>query len=165
MTQFTLAPSRRGAHPILVAGLVVGTLDILAAFAVRYAFARASPVRVLQGIASGLLGPAAFNGGAATAALGMLLHFVIAFTVGAIFFGVSRSWRFLLRHAVVSGIVYGVAVYWMMNSIVLPLSRLPMGAAAPPVRYTLVMIAIHIVCVGLPIAVIVARSDRVRERG
>jgi hypothetical protein len=51
-----LAPSRSQAHPVIIAGVLVGILDILAAFVVRYWLTRASPVRVLQGIASGLLG-------------------------------------------------------------------------------------------------------------
>jgi hypothetical protein len=155
-----LAPSRSQAHPVIIAGVLVGILDILAAFVVRYWLTRASPVRVLQGIASGLLGAAAFTGGAATAVLGMFLHFVIAFAVAGVYYATSRRWRFLVQHPIFSGIVYGVAVHWVMNTIVLPLSRLPMGPRTPPFSFTLIMIVVHMLFVGLPIALTVTRSSR-----
>ena len=153
-------PSRSRPHPIISAGVLVGVLDILAAFIVRYSFTGGSPVRVLQGIASGLLGPAAFSGGAMTAALGLLLHFVIAFAVAGVYYFASRRWRLLVRQPIVFGILYGIGVYWVMNAIVLPLSRLPMGPRTPPVSLTLVMTVVHMLFVGLPIALTVARSDQ-----
>ena len=143
-------------HPIFIAGVVVGIVDILAAFAVRYAFTRASPLRVLQGIASGAMGPAAFSGGTSTAVVGMLLHFVIAFVVAAVYYAVSRRWRFLVERPVLSGMAYGVIVHWVMNTVVLPLSRLPVGPRTPPFSFTVAMIVVHILFVGLPIALIVA---------
>jgi hypothetical protein len=76
--------SRSPLHPVLVPGVLVAIVEIHAAFVVRYSFTRTSPVRVLQGIASGLLGSAAFSSGAATAAIGMLLHLVIAVVVAAV---------------------------------------------------------------------------------
>jgi hypothetical protein len=157
--QRILAPSRSQVHPIITAGLLVGILDILAAFIVLYWFTRASPVRVLQGIASGLLGPAAFTGGAGTAVLGMFLHLAIAFAVAAIYYGASRRWRFLVQHPILSGILYGVGVHWVMNGIVLPLSRLPMGPRTPPFGFTPATVVVHMLCVGLPIALTVARRD------
>ena len=151
-------------HPIVTAGVIVGILDILAAFVVRYAFGRVGPQRVLQGIASGLLGPAAFTGGVPTAVLGMLLHFVIAFGAAAVYFWASRVWRFLIDQPVVWGVLYGVAVHTVMNQIVLPLSRLPRGPRTPPLSFTLTMIAVHIFFVGLPIALTVARHARAQPR-
>jgi len=47
---------------VLWAGFACGVLDITAALVV-YGYFRAKPVRLLQGIASGLLGPKAFQGG------------------------------------------------------------------------------------------------------
>jgi ABC-type Fe3+ transport system permease subunit len=68
--------------------------------------------------------------------------------------------RFLVQHPIFSGIVYGVAVHWVMNTIVLPLSRLPMGPRTPPFSFTLIMIVVHMLFVGLPIALTVTRSSR-----
>jgi hypothetical protein len=103
-------------------GLTCGVLDITAAIVV-YGFSfGAKPIPLLQGIASGLLGPKVFSGGAATAFLGPLCHFVIAFGAGGVYVLASRAVPFLLERPVVSGVLYGVAVYFFMNYVVLPLS-------------------------------------------
>lgn len=146
-------------HPIVLAGAIVGVLDILAAFGVRAAFTgSARPMLVLQGIASGLLGPAAFRGGVTTAALGLLLHFFIAFVVAAVYYALSRRWRVLVRRAVLCGVVYGVLVHTVMNQVVLPLSRVPLRT--PPLSFTATMILVHMVLVGLPVALTVKWADR-----
>lgn len=139
---------------ILWAGLLCGVLDITAALVV-YGFFGARPLPLLQGIASGLLGPRAFDGGLATAALGLLCHFVIAFGAAAVYFAASRWLTLLVRHAAVWGVLYGVAVYFFMNRIVLPLS----AVAQRPFSFRMMVIGvvIHIACVGLPISLIVRR--------
>jgi hypothetical protein len=142
---------------VLWAGFACGVLDITAALVV-YGYFGAKPVRLLQGIASGLLGPKAFDGGLATALLGLLFHFLIAFGAAAVYFAASRAIRPLIQYAVVSGVLYGVAVYFFMNRIVLPLS----AAAKRPfsMKLMIVGVVIHIFCVGLPISLIVRRSSR-----
>jgi hypothetical protein len=67
-----------------------------------------------------------------------------------------------VEHPIVSRAVQGVAVHSVMNTIVLPLSRLPIGPSAPPLSFTLAMISVHIFFVGLPIDLVVARGDRYR---
>src|SRR6266446_6369811 len=106
---------------VLWAGFACGVLDITAAFVV-YGFFGAKPVPLLQGIASGLLGPKAFDGGLATALLGLLCHFVIAFGAAAVYFVASRCIHVLVDQAVIFGAVHGVAVYFFMNRVVVPLS-------------------------------------------
>ena len=118
-TSTTLTVAKPTALPIVWAGLIAGTLDITAALVV-YGYFGAKPIPLLQGIAGGLLGPRTFEGGLATALLGLLCHFFIAFSVAAIYFVMSRGWRFLNQHAVVSGVLYGIAVYFFMNRIVVP---------------------------------------------
>jgi hypothetical protein len=142
------------ARTILAAGAIAGVLDILAAFALQ-ATNGVAPHRVLQAIASGLLGPAAYRGGAAAAALGLLLHFVIAGGAAAVFYAASRRWPALVRRALPAGAVFGVLVYAFMNQVVLPLSRV--SFRAPAARTVVIMLAIHIACVGLPIALTVRR--------
>ena len=140
---------------LLWAGLLCGVLDITAAFVVYGLLYRVKPGRILQGIASGLLGSNAFDGGVATALLGLLCHFVIAFGAAAVYLLASRGIPFLMQHAVISGILYGVAVYFFMNLVVLPLS-----AAAPrpfSFKTMLIGIVIHVFCVGLPISLTIRR--------
>jgi hypothetical protein len=142
---------------MLWGGLACGVLDITAAFVV-YGFFGAKPIRILQGIAGGLLGPRSYDGGLATALLGLLCHFVIAFSAATVYFALSRRLPLLLQHAVVAGVLYGVAVYFFMNRIVVPLS----AATKRPFSFEAMVIGvvIHIFCVGLPISLIARRFSR-----
>jgi hypothetical protein len=142
---------------ILWAGLACGVLDITAALVV-YGYMGAKPVPLLQGIASGLLGPKSFQGGPATALLGLLCHFVIAFGAATVYFVASRSIRVLVDQAVIFGALYGVAVYFFMNRIVVPLSAV---AKRPfSLKSMIIGVIIHIFCVGLPISLSVRRFSR-----
>lgn len=143
----------RAARTIAITGLIVGTMDITSAIILT--ISRGSTVtRLFQFIASGLLGPKAFQGGIATAALGLGLHFVIAFALVAVFYTASCRFAFLRRQAAVSGILYGLIVFGVMNLIVLPLS-----AAKPRHSLTgdLIQIGIHMFVIGLPTALLVRR--------
>jgi|SRR5208282_5762981 len=144
----------RSRRAILWAGLTCGVMDITAASVVN-GLLGVSPIRMLQGIASGLLGPRSFAGGLATAGLGLLCHFAIAFSAASVYFALSRGIRFLVQHAALSGALYGVAVYFFMNRIVVPLS----GARRHPFSFELMVIGlvVHIFCVGLPISLTVRR--------
>jgi hypothetical protein len=102
---------------ILWAGFTCGTLDISAALVVYRYFGR-PPMRLLQGIAAGGLGSRSFQGGPPTALLGLFCHFFIAFSAATVYLTASRWIPFLLAHAVISGVFYGVAVYFFMNRVV-----------------------------------------------
>jgi hypothetical protein len=153
----TISTQRPKALPaILWGGFACGVLDITAALVV-YGFFGLAPIPLLQGIAAGLLGPRAFNAGFATALLGLLCHFIIAFSAAAVYFAVSRGVPFLIQHAVLAGVLYGVAVYFFMNRIVVPLS----AARHYPFSLEMMLIGlvIHIFCVGLPISIAVRRCS------
>jgi hypothetical protein len=148
------ANQSRALPAIFWAGLACGVLDIAAAF-LTWALRGVSPYRILQAIASGLLGPASFRGGWPTAALGAACHFFIAFSVATVFYFASRKLRFLAQHAILSGCAYGIAVYLVMYRVVLPLSRLQ--PAPFSLSRTAVAIVTHMFCVGLPISLLVRR--------
>jgi hypothetical protein len=137
---------------ILWGGLSVGILDITAAF-IRWGM----PVRILQGIASGLLGPRAFQGGWAIAALGLALHFFIAFSAAAVYYAASRQLVFLRRRAVVWGLLYGIVVYMVMSWVVVPLSAFPKSKTPFSGIGLILSLLTHMFCVGLPIALAVRR--------
>jgi hypothetical protein len=139
---------------ILWGGLACGVLDITAALVV-YGYFGAKPLRLLQGIAGGLLGPQTYSGGIATALLGFLCHFVIAFSAAAVYVAGSRVAPFLVRHAVISCALDGVVVYFFMNRVVVALS---VAAKFPfSLKMMLIGVVIHIFCVGLPIALAARR--------
>lgn len=145
---------------ILWGGLIVGTLDITAACISGGLRAGRSPIWIFQSVASGLLGPDSFTGGFTTAALGLALHFMIATIWTTIFYLASRKLEFLVRQAVLSGLLYGIVVYLFMYFVVLPLSAIH----AKPSTYTLsgivTALTIHIFCVGLPISLVVRRYSK-----
>ena len=143
---------------ILWGGLIAGALDITAAF-VTSGLRGVGPIRVLQAIASGLLGAVSYKGGFATATLGIVLHFVIAFGATAVYYAVSRKLSFLVQRAVVCGLVYGVVVYLFMNFIVLPLSAIAFKPANS-LSAVLTGLSIHMLCVGLPISLAVRRYSK-----
>lgn len=157
------APPPTSSHAgltILWAGLVAGALDITYVFVY---FHQADPIRVLKGIAAGLLGKEAQQGGLGTAALGLGLHFFIALGAAAVFYAASRKLPILTRQAIVAGLLYGLAVWLVMNLVVLPLSANPPKTFLAP-TWRPVLIA-HLLCVGLPIALIVRWRSRERTPG
>ena len=142
-------------QPILWGGLLAGVLDITAAFVNSGMVSGRSPMWVLQSVASGLLGADSYKGGVATAALGAALHFSIAFSACAVYYVASRKLRFLVQRAVVFGLLYGVTVYSFMYGIVLPLTF--HRSFFHPLSAVVTGLIIHMLCVGLPIALVVRR--------
>ncbi len=148
--------------PILLGGLIAGTLDISYACIFSYVRRGTRPVVILQSVASGALGQPAFTGGAKTAALGLAFHFLIALIAATVFYFASQVISFMITHAVVSGIDFGICVYLFMNLVVLPLSRIPVKVPLwhyqwPPLVGGLL---IHMFGIGLPIALVVRRYSR-----
>lgn len=149
------SPTRSRRLPAIAWGtLIAGTLDISSAI-LMYLPRGVSPSRILQSVASGVLGRASFEGGAATAVLGLSLHFAIMSVIVAIYATASRRFTALVRHPVASGALYGMVVFGVMNFIVVPLSAA--GGGRPALRDALLQLGIHIVCVGLSIAFITRR--------
>jgi len=144
---------------ILWGGAAVGVFDITYACVASAIRAGVSPVRVFQSVASGLLGAAAFEGGLPTAALGLALHFLIAFTWAAVYVAASRKLRFMVERAVPAGLLYGVVVYAFMNLVVIPLSAAPFKVSYPPFKLA-VDVAGHMLLVGLPIALATRRFSK-----
>ena len=141
---------------LLYGTLAVGVLDILDAFVFFWLRSGVRPVRILQSIAAGLLGRASFSGGWRTAALGLALHFFIAFVVVLVFLMASRRLPVLKRHAIAAGLLYGIAVYLTMTFVVVPASAAAGGV--PPWPVALNGVLIHMFGVGLPAALAASRA-------
>jgi len=158
----TIQPSgatrRRTAVVVMAAWLLAGTLDITTAILYYVGPSGARAARLLQGIASGVLGARAFDGGAATALLGLALHYLIALIWTLVFFVVFRTLGALRRRLVLIGIAYGIIVWFIMNLVVLPLSRVSRGPFQPQAAATAATILI--LCIGLPISLVIGRHLR-----
>jgi hypothetical protein len=141
----------RPALAIVLGGLIAGVCDLTYAITF-YAAEGVKAIRIPQSIASGLLGRDSYQGGWASAAIGIGLHFLIAFSAAAIYYLASRKISFLLRWASVCGPLYGAAIYFFMRRVVLPLS------AAPHFESTALSdwadFGVHVFLIGLPIALL-----------
>lgn len=147
---------------LLWAGLSCGVLDICAAFVSAYVQASVSPYRVLQAVASAVLGRASYEWGIWSAGIGLGLHFGVAFAAAAGFYALSRRWPVLVRQAIPAGLLYGAAVYFFMTFLTVPFTgwfrSLYLNTPviyAPRIAWA--QFGIHLVFVGLAISLAVRR--------
>jgi hypothetical protein len=149
---------------ILLGGLIAGALDITYACVFSYLRSSRTPIFILQSVASGAFGRSAFEGGAKTAALGLVFHFLIALIAATVYYSASRVLRFMITQAVICGIFYGLCIYAFMNCVVLRLSAI--HATTYPWSYPKSVLIggllIHMFGIGLPIALAVRWGSRER---
>jgi hypothetical protein len=144
---------------ILWIGLVAGTSDITENI-VFNAFRGITPWRIFQFIASGLIDGHSFQLGWASACLGLVIHYAIALTWTAIFYIAAIQFSVLSRRPMLSGLIYGIIVYVVMNFIVLPLSAVPPRPAAATLISRVNAVLALMFCIGLPVALLVARARK-----
>lgn len=141
---------------VFLGGLLGGALDLL--FAVSFAgYNGAAPGRVFRVIASGLLGNAAFSGGAGVEVLGIVCHFGLSLLWAVLFAAVATHVPSLSRRPAVAGMAFGVLVFLCMRLAVLPLSAYPRAVTFPPLATALDLLS-HMLLFGMPIALFVSRA-------
>ena len=141
---------------ILLSGFVAGALDILAAIIVySFLMQKATTTQILQGIAAGVFGRNACAGGILMVLLGLLFHFIVAYCFAIGYFIVFPYLSFLQKRKILSGLLYGIFVWLVMNFIVIPLSN----AYHAPFKWdsALRAVVILVLCVGLPVSLITHR--------
>jgi len=140
-------------------GLIAGTLDITENI-VFNAFRHITPAMIFQYIASGLTGAWAFHAGAASIALGVAIHYTIAMFWTALYWALAGGFAVLLRRPVLCGLLYGAAVYAIMNFVVLPLTRLPHAHAAATLASRISGVLALLFCIGLTVAWLTAQARK-----
>ena len=140
---------------IFYGGLIAGILDAADNFVAYYFAAGFNPIQVLQFIASGFYGAAAFQKGNSCALVGLFAHFFIAFAVAAIYAGAARFLPMLSREPVKWGTLYGAAVFIVMNFFVIPHTAVVKSPLSLPILLNGVLG--HALFVGLPIALAARR--------
>ena len=149
-------PSASVLRAIAIGGAVVGALDAADGVVIAGLTAGLNPIQVLQWIASGMLGPSAFGGGLATAGLGALLHFALAFGFTAAFVMAWTKIEAIRGNWVAYGLAWGVAVWAFMNLLVLPMSQV---APAPLTALGIANGVVgHALTVGLAAAYVARRT-------
>jgi hypothetical protein len=136
---------------IIKAGLIVGTLDILSAFV--YYFIKTGDKNVftvLKYVASGIFGKEAFSGSNMMIIAGLVLHYSIAFAFTIFFFLLFPKIKAFSKNWILTGILYGIFIWIVMNLIVVPLSNI--GSRPFTLVNALINVIILIVCIGLPLS-------------
>lgn len=159
------ARERIDTSSIAKAGMVVGIVDLIFANVLYVVILKVTtPMRISQSIAAGVLGKASYEGGAATAALGTMLHFMIAFIWSAIFYFVLQRSAFLQRllaresSAFGAGLAYGLVIWAGMRYVVVPLSASGSWPPGPFTTTTFVMAAGHAILLGVPLVLIMRKG-------
>jgi uncharacterized membrane protein YagU involved in acid resistance len=135
---------------LIKAGLIVGTLDILGACTYYYIKTGKNPLTILKFVASGVFGKTAFESGNIMLLWGLIFHFFIAFSFTIFFFWIFSKIPALSKNRILTGIVYGIFIWTVMQFLVVPLSK----TAKSPFNLTNAIIgaSILIVCIGIPLS-------------
>jgi hypothetical protein len=142
---------------ILIAGAVAGTLDVTGALIVYTAILKkATVLLILQRIAAAAFGLRALKGGYSMALWGLIFHYIIAFSFAAAYVLIYPYQPLMRKSRILSGVLYGILVWIIMNRIILPMTKLP------SIRFqwsgALIGAALLIFFIGLPIAFITDAS-------
>ena len=141
---------------IIKAGLLAGTLDICSAFIYSYIKRGTAPQSVLQYVSKVALGKSTFSpqdplGDPTVQAItGLLVHFTIAMSWAFIFFILYRNLKWMRQNKILTGILYGLLVWTVMNVILLPLWNNKPFVFNP--ENSTINALILIVAIGLPLS-------------
>ena len=147
----------------MIGGLIAGTLDITYACVFSYIRSERTPMFVFRSVAGGALGPEqARAGGIKTAILGLAFHFLIALIWATVYFLASRVIPLMVDHAIVSGLAYGLCVFFFMYGVVLRFSaiHLTIWPWNLPRSVFIGGMLIHMFGIGLPIALVARRYSK-----
>ena len=144
----------RSAFPtIILAAFLSGLLDLVAAIIVySMLLNKTNALMIMQSVASGVFGKSAYSGGIKMAVIGLILHFVISLIFTLLYFFIYPRISFLRKERVLSGFIYGIFIWLVMNIIVLPVAF--SGLFPSHLPSILIGIIIVIVAVGMPVSII-----------
>jgi hypothetical protein len=152
---------------LLRAWLATAATDFLFASTLSVVAYHSTVARVWQGVASTVLGPSSFDGGARTIAIGIAMHCCVALAWTSIFFALYTASPALRRIvATTPGLlgaaaVYGPLIWIAMSFVVIPLvTKHPL----PTINARWIGQAFgHICFVALPMIAVISRG-RVAQR-
>jgi len=163
-TVTSTSPNNRNSilRSIALGGIMVGMLHLIIQDGLVFSLlGQRSFILVIQYVASGAMGNAAFAGGLATALLGLLIHFLISFVVAGVFILSTDRIPLLRRNIIFGSLLYGFGVFVVLYYVVLPLS------AAPPVPLQTMdiieLIIEHTLVIGLPLGLFVRRNTKTNK--
>ena len=142
---------------IAIGGITIAILQLIHQWIVISVLGKTPDILVLQYIASGALGDAAFAGGITTAVIGLIFHLLISLAIAGVFILSADRIPLLRRSPIPSALLYGFGVWIVMNLIVTPLSATP-PIDAPTTPQILESIVEHMLVIGLTVGMLVRRD-------
>jgi len=166
MTEQNAFASRpRAIDTIPLGGLFIGLFDLIFAFTFYGFILRVPLLRIFQSVAAGVLGrPRAYAGGVRTFFVGIILHFLVATCIATVYYLATLVLPVLIRHPVVSGLIYGVVAYYGMKFIILPISAIGQRGQIPRWPILITEMIGHAFLVGLPVALVARKSAGAIDR-
>jgi hypothetical protein len=145
----------RTAKTILTATAAAGVLDLISAF-VFAGMNGVGPAAVMRSVAAGPFGDGMRESGRSGVLVGTLTHFSIMTVMVTVYVLAAKHLQWPLRKPIPAGLGYGLILYFVMYWVILTL-RYP--SAFPQTGAWQVGNALfsHLICVGLPMALITAR--------
>lgn len=140
---------------LLLAGLLVGSLDILAAFTDYYIATGKGPEGVLRYIASGVFGKEAFTGGSSMIFWGLFFHFVIAYSFTVLYYWLYPRVKFISKYPIITAFLYGIFMWIVTTKIVVPLSNVTSSSASFHFWKALKAVMILVVMISIPLTIII----------
>lgn len=144
-------------RPIVIGGMFIFVSQVIHQWITITLIQKTPFILVWQFIASGALGMPAFEGGMATAWLGVLFHLIISFVITGVFILAVARIPLLRRYPIPGSLLYGFGVFIVMNMIVTPLSAAP-PLPAPALPWLIESLLEHTLLVGLPLGILVQRN-------
>lgn len=144
-------------RPIVIGGIFIFLSQIIHQWITITLIQKTPFILVWQYIASGALGAPAFEGGIATALLGVFFHLIISVVIASVFILVAARMPLLRRYTILGSLLYGFGVFIVMNMLVAPLSAAP-PLPAPSLPWLIEGLIEHTLFVGLPLGILVRRN-------
>jgi uncharacterized membrane protein YagU involved in acid resistance len=144
-------------RPIAMGGIMIAIAQLIHQWIVVSVLGEIPFILILQYIASGALGDAAFEGGSSTAVIGLIFHLLLSFAIAGVFILSADRILLLRRYPISSALLYGFGVWIVMNLIVTPLSATP-PIDAPTTPQIIESIVEHMLVIGLTVGMLVRRN-------
>ena len=148
---------------IALGGIIIGIVHLIIQEWLVFSLLEKNPfIIVLQYIASAALGNVSFEGGIATALLGVLFHLFTSFVIAGVFILSADRIPLLRRYTFAGSLLYAFGAFIVMNLIVLPLSAAP-PLPAPTMPQLIELIIEHLVVIGLPLGILVRQNANLKK--
>jgi hypothetical protein len=161
ITSMSLTNRNSLLRSIVLGGIFIFIIQLIHSWIVPSLIQKNPFIVVLQYIASGALGMAAFEGGIATALLGVFFHLIISLVIAGVFILSADRIPLLRRYPIAGSLLYGLGVFIVMNLIVTPLSATP-PLPTPTIPWLVEDIIEHVLGIGLPLGILVRRNANIK---